>query len=333
MFNERNAYETLIGTTLDRRSALKLGGAGLTGVALTVLSPGMLGAQDATPGATRLFSAEELGLPELVIRQTDEGYEAPAEIAAGRYLVTVENAMSQPFSSAGFIAVTDVLSAEDVQARFAEVNAYFAAIEAGTPPAGDDPSLFLYEATILGGPVAVGEAGVGQAIIDMPPGEYVIWFDEFEYPTSTLLVTGETPDAGPDPESTFSVTGVNMDDHFDFEIEGTPVAGAQWVKVTNDSDQPHFLYFVTSPVPLDDEQWLAVLSIEEGATPEPDSGLPSLEEVVEHAGTATQSRGQTMWAALDLQPGHYGIFCFIPDPNAEGVPHSAMGMIASFSVA
>ena len=73
--------------------------------------------------------------------------------------------------------------------------------------------------------------------------------------------------------------------------------------------------------------------LEERDTTAPDSGLPNLEEILQFGGTISQSQGQVMWWAVDLAPANYGAFCFIPDPRYEGVSHSAMDMVGSFTVA
>ena len=319
---------------MDRRGFLKLSATGISAISLTRLAAAPAVAQDGTPAVgTALYTADELGLGELLIRQIDTGFEAPAEVAAGRYLLTVENASSMPFGGAGFIQAPEGMSAADVQAQFEEVNAFFAALEAGTPPAGEDPTAFLYETLVVGGP-GVGESGsIGQAVVDLPPGEYVIWNEDFTSPTGVVTVTGEAPADMPEPEAGVTVTAVAVEDHFDFQVEGEPVAGKQLMKFHNDSDQPHFLSLATSPTPLTDEQWHELLLLEEGGTPAPDSGLPNPEEVGEFGSTTSQSQDQTMWWAVDLAPGNYGIFCFIPDPTQQGTPHSLAGMIGSFTVA
>jgi hypothetical protein len=291
-------------------------------------------AQDGTATVQEpLYTAEELGLSELLVLQIDDGFEAPAEVAAGRYLLTVENASSAPFGGAGFIQAPEGLTAADVQAKFEEVNAFFAALESGTPPTGDDPTAFLYETLVVGGPAVGGPGSIGQAVIDLPAGDYVIWNEDFTSPTGTLTVTGDMPGDVAEPESAFAITAVKMEDHFDFTIDGTPAAGKQLVKFHNNSDQPHFLFLVSSPVALTDEQWLELAMVAEtGGTPVADSGLPSLEQVTEFGGTTSQSQDQVMWWAVDLPAGNYGVFCFIPDPTKGGVPHSAAGMVGSFSV-
>lgn len=66
------------------------------------------------------------------------------------------------------------------------------------------------------------------------------------------------------------------------------------------------------------------------------------EELVEFAGAGFAPPGATSSALIELQPGEYGMVCFIPvgttadaDPEAEGEggpPHFTQGMLAEFTV-
>ena len=63
-------------------------------------------AQEATPTGESLFAG--LGLPELTVTATDEGFElSESEVAAGRYLVTVVNESANPEAAAGFVRLTE----------------------------------------------------------------------------------------------------------------------------------------------------------------------------------------------------------------------------------
>jgi hypothetical protein len=97
-------------------------------------------------------------------------------------------------------------------------------------------------------------------------------------------------------------------------------------------DQPHFLTLFTSPALLPDEEWMEIDRQFAGATPQPDSNLPALEEFGTFGSTASQSADQTLWWAVDLPAGNYGAFCYIPNPRHQGTPHGMSGMVGSFSV-
>src|SRR5215207_10629982 len=68
---------------------------------MTSITAPLTAAQDATPaaGKDRLL-ADTMGLPELAITATADGYEGvPSETAAGRYVVTLTSAMGADTSA------------------------------------------------------------------------------------------------------------------------------------------------------------------------------------------------------------------------------------------
>ena len=73
----------------------------ITGALTLVGAVGAL-AQDATPEAENLFA--DLGLPELTVTATNEGFElSESEVEAGRYLVHFVNESDNPDVAAGFV--------------------------------------------------------------------------------------------------------------------------------------------------------------------------------------------------------------------------------------
>jgi hypothetical protein len=293
-------------------------------------------AQDATPAApvamaSPVMTADQLGLPEIQVAITDNGLEGPAEVTAGRYLVTVTNTTADNRESVvDFIVIPEGDTLESLNAKFDEARAAFTS---ATPPAGN-PFEFLYQATLAGGTTALpGEAR--QAIVDLTPGSWAIFDDGLLLPAVALNVTGEMPTDLAEPEVTATITEISADDHFDFQIDGTIVSGPQIVKIVNDSDQPHFVEFAKSPpgFTLNEESVMAALQLPEGATPDPSLGLPSEEQLTIPAFAASQSAGTTQWLIANFDPGSYATLCFIPDPEHGGAPHSMLGMVAVFEIA
>ena len=86
---------------------------------------------------------------------------------------------------------------------------------------------------------------------------------------------------------------------------------------------------------LTDDQVMQLLMMEESATPEPDSGLPSFDEIMENPSYITTiSAGTKIWSVMDFPAGHHILLCFVPDLNsAEGLPHAAEGMFEQVDVA
>src|SRR5215218_6622292 len=96
--------------------------------AIALLGPAGAMAQDATPeaspGAESLFA--DLGLPELTVTATDEGFElSESEVEAGRYLVHLVNETDNPEIGAGFVRLIEGKTLDDLS--FADE------LAAGTP--------------------------------------------------------------------------------------------------------------------------------------------------------------------------------------------------------
>lgn len=282
---------------------------------------------EATPAADAVF-ADTLGLPELAITASDDGFAGvPAETEAGRYLVTFANEGSAPVdeeeggpTSVGFVRLPDGRSLEDVMPEPAAEDAE-----------GEvDPATFawLYETYVAGG-AAAEPGGTGQGIVDLPPGEYLVWDDDPENlgAAPTMTVTGEMPTELPEPDADVTVTEVGTAEGYAFEVEGEFAPGPQVVAIANKSDQPHFLELARLPVPLTEEQLMQLFELEEGAAPPP--GFPEFDfEQIALAGFApSQSAGSTQWTVMNVEPGTHWLACWVPDPANEGVPHAMEGMI------
>jgi hypothetical protein len=300
-------------------------------VLLVVLLTVLIGAapalgQEATPAADgeRLFA--DLGLPELTVTATDEGFELSAsEVEAGRYLVTVINESSAPDAIVLFARLTDGRTLADLS--FADE------LAAGTPMPDEGPPpesyLWLFESYLPGGTVAT--AGTpGHVVVDLRGGDYGVWTLE-PIPAAALTVTGD-PDArieGPEPEAAVTIVEEGAGgEGFRFTVTGEVHAGPQIIEVLNASDQPHELIAEQYPEPLTMEQILGSLMFDPstGATPPPD--LVDEERLTLSGYAGVQSIGTTQWVVMDFDPGQAVFLCFVPDPVAEGIPHAMEGMIS-----
>jgi hypothetical protein len=301
-------------------------------LALTMSAPVLALAQDATPepaeAAPPFVTASGLGLSEFDIVVTDTGFDVPSSIPAGRYLINVTNNASDAAAAAFFMPPAD-WTLEQVQAAFA-------------PPESEDappPNLsWLYRAPIAGG-AGGPPGGTYQAVIDLQPGRWVVWGDDPDspIPMTEVQVTGAMPDTLREVIPGVKITATSTGTGYDFAIDGEIVAGQQLVEFYNKTDQPHFVSSLISPVALTDEMFMSVLMGMSGedATPASDSGLPSMEEIVDNPSYITTiSAGTKIWAVMDFQPGFHTLVCFVPDLNSpEGLPHAAEGMIEQVEVA
>ena len=270
-------------------------------------------AQDATPAAADSLLAG-MGYPELLIEVDDQDtIRVSDEVPAGRTLLTLANLGQESWHGLLLRLPAGVT---------------LAALEAATPEPGqeDAPPPWLFEADYPGFP---GETPGGQrsrAVVDLVPGEYLIVEDTFQ----PFVVVGDaaTPAAGADP----AVDGTVRLFDFNFELPDALAPGRQVWAVTNTGPQPHELLLVRSPMPVEAEQVVGLLTNEgEDEEATPTGGGPSFADLEPVGGMGWLSPGATAWAEVDLEPGTYVALCFVPDP-ATGMPHAAMGMVAVFTV-
>lgn len=250
-----------------------------------------------------------LGLPELNLTVTDVVEGVPESIEAGRYLLTVaaEPAPDGPPPGVMILQLPDGMTLDEAGAQ------------AQASPDGPPP--FYYDALLAGG-ASVDADGTGSSIIDLPPGEWIVAGTYFSRPPVVLEVTGEMPEALPEPVSTATFTLQEMTIAI---TSGAPVAGENVIRIDNQGDQPHFVEFVRAPdgtTQADAEAWLEADMM---GTPVADLEFEYL------ATTPDQSSGVTQWVTVTFEPGTYEALCFVPDPET-GMPHAFMGMHMLFEV-
>lgn len=305
----------------------------MSGALMVLGVPGAF-AQEATPGAAAgagLFA--ELGLPEIEITATDEGFTvSPAEVPAGRYLATLTNESANPMVFASLVQIPEGYDIDDLTAAD-EIAAGTPIPMEGFPP---ESYAWLYETYIAGGPSSVNEAA-RQAVVDLPAGNYGVWPEDPMSPMAAgaFTVTGEAGAeiSGPEPEAAVTIIETGEGGAgYAFEVEGVFVAGPQIVEVLNASDQPHFVEASQYPDPITIEQVMATFMFDPstGATPSPD--MLDFERVTFAGWASTQSADTTQWVVMDFAPGQTLLGCYIPDPLAGGVPHAFEGMLQIFDV-
>ena len=284
---------------------------------------------DASPGGESLFA--DLGLPELTVTATDEGFElSESEVEAGRYLVHFANETDNPDLAAGFVRLVEGKTLDDLS--FADE------LAAGTPMPEAMPDVqsfaWLYDTYIAGGVSATSD----QAVIDLRGGEYGVWADDpsAAIPAAPLTVTGD-PDArieGPEPEAALTIVEEGAGgEGFKFTATGEAQAGPQIVEILNASDQPHFVIGFHYPEEITIEQAMEFIMFDpsSGATPSPNMLDETLLTFPIYA--PVQSVGTTQWVELDPEPGQLILVCFVPDPVADGIPHAFEGMVSLLPVA
>jgi hypothetical protein len=127
---------------------------------------------------------------------------------------------------------------------------------------------------------------------------------------------------GPQPGSSYTIdpkaqrVDVSLED-FSFALDGPIAAGRTSFVATNKGEQAHFL----GVVKLKDG-----VTLEQAIQSEDESGIDGFwESKIAAAG------GDEEVLTVDLQPGNYGLVCFLPD--VDGTPHAMKGMTYPFTVA
>jgi hypothetical protein len=171
-------------------------------------------------------------------------------------------------------------------------------------------------------PVPGGEQSVTQ---ELTAGEYVIICmipspdlipHAMKGMTKALTVipsTGATA-AAPTADITVKMT--------DYAWEVTPAitAGKHVIRLENEAAQPHEM-FIAQLAPGKRAADLATwLEKQQGPPP----GKPI-------GGTSGMAKGGVVYLPVDLEPGEYGLFCFLPDAK-DGKMHIEHGMITQFAV-
>ncbi len=292
-------------------------------VALLAGSVGPLRAQESQTDPS--FSNETLrtfGLPEITIVQREDGYDAPREVAAGRYLVALA---SKPGLSAylNLVQLPAGLSEEEADEQL------LSAARHDVPVAGW---------TYVGGTYAFG-GNTSWVVFDLRPGEWA-WgltsqpdVDQAEETVHLmpLTVTAGAAAASPVAAEIEPSADVTMTE-FVFEgIDGATLpAGPQVWRFTNRGAQAHHMVLFRTPKLLAQDDVTAMVGAFMSATPTPPPSWWTESVWVGYA--AIMSPGQSIVTEYDLAPGTYAALCFIVDPET-GMPHLMEGMAQSFTVA
>ncbi len=285
-------------------------------------------AQDATPAAG-VF--DDLGLPRLDVTISAMAIEGiPETLAAGRYLVSLT--ADQPFTELDFQQPVG-MTMDEFQDAIVQYQAQSAA--SSTPSAdgegGDEdsgPPAFFYDFLIAGG-VGQSASGTGEAVIDLPPGDWMAWAGSPDAPQPPVVftATGEMTSDLVEPAATATITlssfAINV-------TAGSLVSGTNLLRIDNSSDQPHFLDLQKGPDGMTRDQVEAALQADMSGTPVT-GGLNPNTDFTPFVSTSTQSGGTSTWISAELEPGSYAAFCWFPDKDT-GMPHAYMGMFNVFTV-
>jgi len=308
-------------------SSLKLSGAGAVALAAMRFDGLTAFAQDSTHRGNVLAG---LGLPEIDVTIADTGYEGiTGDLTAGLYLVKAANSGSAP----GYIAFMQLpvgMSLDDLMAMLGSSGGTPTTDEMPSPESGSDqgPPDWYYT-TYLAGGAGVGPGATATFVINLQPGNYVVWGEDPSAPQApvALTVTGEaaSPEASTLPPANVAIQEQATNSGFTFVIGNAFNKGSQVVEVANLTDQPHFVEIDKVPDGTTLDQVTALLQGEMSGTPVSE-GL-SEQDFQPFYFIGTQSAGTRQWHELSIDGGTYVIACFIGDPTRGGVPHAMEGMV------
>ncbi len=252
---------------------------------------------------------EAAPIPSIMVMAQDYSFQMPDTLTAGVMSFRVMNHGNEPHH------VSLIKLGEGQTA---------ASLQQFNPTAPLPPGMVL-----MGGPnFAAPQGGAAEAIVDLPPGNYVAicmipspdgvphmakgMVHEF------VVVPASNAAANPPVVPAADVTMKLAD----YSFTPTPplTAGHHVIRIENDGTQWHEFVFVkleAGKTPQDFASWIA--------KPE---GPPPAQPVY---GTSVLSPGQSNTVVVDLVPGEYGFLCFLPDVK-DGQVHIMKGMIQQVAV-
>lgn len=247
---------------------------------------------------------------ELRVRALDYSFEAPTDITAGRYWVTLEN-YGKELHHLQFMRLNDGFTFHQL---FIEIQT--------------DPDEALAKMTFPGGVGAIEPGKTGTVVIDLEEGLYVLadFLPDAEGVPHLALGMLSPLRVAPNPHApTLNASGpephlsVTLRD-FSFSLPPEIKEGPQLWKVTNDGPQLHEIMLVR----LSDGKTITDVIAFMNAP----AGPPPFESI---GGMQALSVGKTGWVHLDLLPGVYAALCLLPELQS-GHSHLEMGMVTTFVV-
>ena len=226
---------------MNRRTLLK--GTGGLAASLLLTRSAHVFAQG-TPAAGEILT--------LTITITDDGFEIPEGLTAGRYAVSVVNAGTTPsHSSLGRLpdGVTEDQVMADMSSGSEELPDWF--LNAGYVGLPDWP--------------APGETRTG--VVDLPAGNYFM-FDPFSDRHAFVTVV-EGGEIGPEPLAQATIEMTEMR----FVLPESRRAGPARLKISNIGALPHEFQMLAVPEGTTADQIAALFAMPEDATPAPDDEL------------------------------------------------------------
>jgi uncharacterized cupredoxin-like copper-binding protein len=180
----------------------------------------------------------------------------------------------------------------------------------------------------VGGPNSPVPGGKSEATVNLAPGNYMILClipssDGKPHVMKGMMrsLTVEAPKRGRAPDAELRADVVMKLVDYDFQLSARLKAGRRTIRIENAAPQPHEAFMVRllpGRKASDLLEWVG--NGQQGAPPAiPVGGITGL------------SKGQHIYITMNLEPGSYALYCFVPDAK-DGKEHIAHGMVKEIQV-
>lgn len=272
----------------------------LAGLALFACGSDKPPADAAGASDTAAAAAASTGIPAVTIVTTDYAFDAPSELPAGLTTFRLVN-RGPSLHHVQLVKMGEGKTVED----------FMAALKAGGPP----PKW----ATMAGGPTPSELGDTSVTTMALEAGAYaMVCFipgpDGIPHIAKGMVrplkVTAGSGSTGAPPKADVVIKLVD----YDFQLSQALTAGRHTIRIENAGPQEHEVVFVKldkGKKPMDFAQW------GEKQVGKPPGTL--------HGGVSGIMPGDTAFVEVDLEPGQYGLICFVPD-HKDGKGHYVHGM-------
>lgn len=240
---------------------------------------------------------------EVVVTAHDFSFDAPDRMPAGAVTIRFEN-QGQELHHAQLVRLEDGKTMDDLMAAEAS---------------GGDMSFAVW----VGGPGVVASGGKASVTLQLEPGNY-LWLCFVETSGAPHLAMGMSHPVTVEGEAGEPLPAADRTmilDDYSFALDAPLTRGRHVVRVRNDAVQPHEVTLIKlAPGKTLDDLMAFMADDAQGDPP----GIPI-------GGMQALSQGHSANMELYLDPGEYGLICFIPDAG-DGQPHFVHGMMEQITV-
>jgi hypothetical protein len=277
-------------------------------------TPAQAGAPVGTPTSTAATAVKASFNPAthvVVLHAKDFAFDAPDTITAGWTT---------------FHLVNDGPGLHHAQLVRIDSRKTFADFKAAMDKPGPPPRWAVF----VGGPNAPDPNSESDATVNLQPGQYAVLCvvdipNHVPHFTKGMIrpLTVTAASGAPAPEPSADATVALSD--YAFSVQGSLNAGKHTIKVVNKGPQPHEMEIVRLAPGKTSKDFMDYMAKAYAGTadgPPPANALGGLAAVVP---------GMPGYVSVDLTPGNYAFYCFVPDAK-DGKAHVEHGMSKEFKV-